>query len=44
MSASVVCACPKIRGSKNVLLAISETSVGLSLFTFHWKVLPEQNI
>ena len=26
------------------LLAISETTVGLSLSTYHWKALPEQNI
>ena len=26
------------------LLAISETSVGLSLSIYHWKVLPEHNL
>ena len=26
------------------LLAISETTVGLSLSIYHWKVVPEQNI
>ena len=35
---------PKIRGTKNVLLATCEATVGLSLSTYRWKALPKENL
>ena len=34
----------KLEAAKMFLLAISETTVELSLFTYRWKALPEQQI